>query len=240
MNALFGVHAMRLSRRSLFSTLLAGVSLFALGAPRARAVEAAGTITTAIGKVHATLDDDKRALEPGDDVAMGDLLTTGAESALRVEFRDKSDLVLGANSETLIDAFVYDGPTDDNCTIELTKGAFRWASGLIDEQNVVIETPTVTIGVRGTTVKVDIADDGSTELSTLDGKVTLASRMTGEILEVLEGQSILTDAAGIFIGGVRDFVHTSADEAVERGIDELRERLGIPEWVPIPVPDLFP
>ncbi len=231
---------MRLTRRSLLSSLLAGVSYFALSAPRARAADAAGIITTAIGSVRAVLDDDSRALEPGDDVAMGDLLTTGAESALRVQFVDESDLVLGANSETLIDSFVYAGPTADNCTITLAKGAFRWASGLIDEKNVVIETPTVTIGVRGTTVKVDIDDDGATELSTLDGKVTLASRMTGEILEVLEGQSILTDAAGLFIGGVRDFIHTSADEAVERGIDELRERLGIPEWVPIPIPDLFP
>ena len=55
---------------------------------------------------------------------------------------------------------------------------------------------------------------------------------TNEILNVLAGQSILADAKGLFIGGVRDYVHKSADDALQREIDKLRSKS------PIPLPDI--
>ena len=228
-----------LTRRSLIR--LAGALSGALLLPlRAFAAQTVGSAAVVVNAVWAKPESGgRRSLQQAAPAAFGDTLSTGEESALIVRFIDNSQLTLGADAEAVIDEFVYAGANSSE-TLTLVKGAFRYISGQIPEEKIAIETPTVTIGVRGTDIKVDVYDDGSTEMSTVDGAVAVASRVTGEVLSVLTGQSVLSDAEGAFIGGVRDFIHRSADEAIERGVDELKSRLGIP-GIPIPLPDLpFP
>jgi hypothetical protein len=96
------------------------------------------------------------------------------------------------------------------------------------EKNMKLNTPTVGIGIRGTELLIDVYEDGSTEVSTISGAANVVSAITNEVLDVLAGQSVLADAEGVFIGGVRDFIHKSADDAIQREINKLRSKSPIP------------
>jgi hypothetical protein len=89
----------------------------------------------------------------------------------------------------------------------------------------------VTIGIRGTELKIDVYDDGATGLSTISGAANIVSNITNEALDILAGHSVSVDKDGV-MGVIRDFIHKSKDEAIERGLDEIRRRS------PIPLPDL--
>ena len=63
-----------------------------------------------------------------------------------------------------------------------------------------------------------------------------STNATNEALDILAGHSVSCDANGV-LGVIRDYIHKSADEAVERGIDELRSRSPIP--LPFDIPNPF-
>src|SRR5262249_8373414 len=106
-------------------------------------------------------------------------LETGSNSAAGVRFVDASKLSLGANANAVIDEYVYAGDASRS-VMTLTKGAFRFISGSMPEKNMKLKTPTVTIGIRGTELKIDVYDDGATELSTLEGAASIVSNITNE------------------------------------------------------------
>jgi hypothetical protein len=123
--------------------------------------------------------------------------------------------------------------------VTLAKGAFRFISGQMPEKNMRIKTPTVVIGIRGTELKIDVYEDGSTELSTISGAANIVSNATSKALDILAGQSVLADENGVF-SAVRDFIHKSKDQAIERGLSEIRSKIpsipGVPGLPGIPNP----
>jgi hypothetical protein len=88
-------------------------------------------------------------------------------------------------------------------------------------------------------VKIDVYEDGSTELSTVSGAANIVSRATSEALDILAGQSVLADENGVF-SAIRDFIHKSKDEAIERGLSHVRSKIPIPNIPGIPgIPNPF-
>lgn len=97
-----------------------------------------------------------------DNVFMNQWVRTPADAALHVKFVDGTDLRLGANSEALIDKYVFD-PTARSVklTATLGKGVFRFISsktGLLKTYDVKIRTPTATIGIRGTDLVIAVTE----------------------------------------------------------------------------------
>jgi hypothetical protein len=84
-------------------------------------------------------------------------LETVAEAAMEVTFADNSTLTLGPSSEAVVDEFVYSGAgTAANQTLKYTKGVFRFVSGAVPKDKIKLQTPAVTIGVRGTIVRTKV------------------------------------------------------------------------------------
>lgn len=86
-------------------------------------------------------------------VEMNDVITT-ANSKTGITFKDDTRVQITEHSKLVIDNFVYD---DNRKTgklgIKMALGTIKYASGQIaktDPQQVLVETPTATIGVRGT------------------------------------------------------------------------------------------
>ena len=206
--------------------------LIAFGVGIARAESSVGNLAEKENDVWGTLKGAAQiALGKSAEIFKNQKLQTGADSAAKVRFIDDSQLSLGANANVTVDEYVFAGDKSRS-SVMLAKGAFRFISGQMPEKNMKLKTPTVGIGIRGTELMIDVYDDGSTELSTIEGAASVVSNVTNEVLEVVAGHSILADAKGLFIGGVRDFIHKSADKAIERGLDEIRSRS------PIPLPDI--
>lgn len=85
-------------------------------------------------------------------------LETVADAAMEVTFVDGSTLTLGPSSEAVVDEFAYSGPgSPANQTVKYTKGVFRFVSGAVPKDKVKLQTPAVTIGVRGTIVRTKVA-----------------------------------------------------------------------------------
>ena len=223
---------LKVSRRGGLVLAAAQSLLMAFGLRPAIAAETVGLLKEMENDVWGSLAGFARApLSLSSAVFKNQKLETGDDSAAVVKFIDASQLSLGENAKLTIDDYVYAGQ-NSRSSVMLAKGAFRFISGQMPEKNMKLNTPTVGIGIRGTELLIDVYDDGSTEMSTIEGAASVVSISTNEVLEVGAGHSILADARGIFIGGVRDFVHETADRAVQRGIDELRSRS------PIPLPDI--
>lgn len=118
-------------------------------------VEPIGTVETVEGSVEVTrADGSKVTLRAGDAVFQGDVIETGDGGAVGIIFADESAFSLGEDGRMVLDEMIYDpGAQEGEAAISLLQGAFTFVSGQIAKTGVdamVIETPTATIGIRGT------------------------------------------------------------------------------------------
>jgi hypothetical protein len=129
----------------------------------------------------------------------GALLATSPRGALEVTFADGSKLAMGGASTVVVDVYVYSGPGGANQqAIRYTKGIFRFVSGTIPKDKVQLQTPTVTIGIRGTVVRTLVEEDGTTTVSVDDGTVTVTSTQTGQSVTLNGGEKVTIKPAGDF------------------------------------------
>ncbi len=105
----------------------------------------------------------------GDLVYQGDVVATGADGRVGINFTDGSSFNLSSNARMALNEFVYDPNGKSNSTLfSLTKGAFTFVAGKIATTgDMKVDTPVATMGIRGTTPHVEISDDGTVKFSTL-------------------------------------------------------------------------
>lgn len=98
----------------------------------------------------------RRPLVSGEDVFMGDAIATGDAAGLQLLLLDESVFTIGPNAEIVVDEFVYDPATGTGkLSASFLRGGFRLVSGLIgktEPENIEVQLPTATVGVRGTSV----------------------------------------------------------------------------------------
>ena len=87
------------------------------------------------------------------EIELNDIAET-ANGKLKIKFLDDAQLDIKEHSEVLIDEIYYDpDPSLSRMSMKFTMGTARFASGslgLVNKANIDIQTPTATIGIRGT------------------------------------------------------------------------------------------
>ncbi len=87
-------------------------------------------------------------------VHLRDQVKTDRQSGLQVLLKDATVFTVGPDVEMTIDEFVYDPKSDSNTIkAKVGRGMFRYMSGnaaRLNPDNITIETPTSTMGIRGT------------------------------------------------------------------------------------------
>lgn len=141
---------------------VAPMAVLALGTPPVQAQEnpvQAGVAAAVRGDVQLARAYDGtigRRLDSGEAIFLEDVIAAGADSGLQIMLMDETVFTIGANSEIVIDTFVYDPETNiGKISAQIIKGAFRFTTGLVgqeDPDSVSIGTPLGTIGIRGTIV----------------------------------------------------------------------------------------
>jgi len=120
----------------------------------------------------------------GVEVQMQDTAVT-ANGRMRIEFKDETRVDLTEHARLLIDEFVYDPANDvGSLSIKATLGGVRYASGQIAkryQQNVKINTPSATIGVRGTDFVMVVDEMGGSMITLLPSCDTFGMCYVGEI-----------------------------------------------------------
>ena len=101
-------------------------------------------------------------LVPGKDLFQGDTVRTGEKATLGIILRDDTTLSLGPASRMVLDELVFD-PAGGALGLGLTfaKGTFSVVSGQIAKlapERTIISTPTMSIGIRGTSFLVEVPE----------------------------------------------------------------------------------
>ena len=116
-----------------------------------------GSVTHLSGPLFAQkADGTVKALGQGSAIDAGDTLVTQDGTYARIKLKDEAEMVLRPNTQLQVRQYVYDQarPQDDNAVMRLLKGSFRTVTGWIGKRSsrdaYRMETPTATIGIRGT------------------------------------------------------------------------------------------
>lgn len=110
-------------------------------------------------------------------VFQGDIIETDAQGSVNIQFTDESTFAVAANAKLALDEYVYDPGTNSGASdFSLLRGMFVYTSGLIgreDPDDVHINTPVGSIGIRGTTIIGTINPDGESYVTVTEGAIVV-------------------------------------------------------------------
>ena len=92
--------------------------------------------------------------------------------------------------------------------IQLAFGAFHYISGKMPKQGARIETPTATIGVRGTRLLIGVSSSGATTVAVIEGAVEVVSRADGSATDVEAGGSVAVGVGRQATTTTQGIIHT--------------------------------
>ncbi len=186
-------------------------AVLALGAGTPVWAVPAGRVLAVAGSATIERDGQQLPLQMGATVESGDVLAVGDKSTLQVRFTDESVVALRANSQFRIDNYKFDKNTDtDRSLMGLLKGGMRTITGLIgkaNQTNYRVQTPTATIGIRGTHFTVVSCNNDCTRP---DG----SPERNGTFGGVTDGRISVSNGAGAREFGQQDSFHVPSANAL--------------------------
>jgi hypothetical protein len=137
-----------------FATIVLAMSLSCLAAPSHADDAHVAIFKNVTGSIKVVRDGQTFDATPGFAVFSSDQLISGPKSSAGVVFRDGTLITVGASSELQIRDYAFD-TKDSNYqfSMYLARGSAVYSSGKIGKlapESVKIDTPTTTVGVRGT------------------------------------------------------------------------------------------
>lgn len=124
--------------------------------------------------------DADRVLVVGADIFIGDRILTGASGQVEILFSDNTELVVGPRSSLMIrDYLLREDGSAGKMVLDILGGTFRFVTGGAASDRYLLDTPTGTIGVRGTAFELRSTEEGDFVL-VRDGSVIGCNDKTGE------------------------------------------------------------
>jgi len=174
----------------------------------------------------------KRQLVTGAALYPGETIETGPAAKGVLIFRDDSRVTLGANTQLKVDSFVFDAqnPKEGSFLVSLVRGSLRALTGVIgksNNRNVKFNTPTATIGIRGTGLDLDCGATASCNFFTWLGSIEVAQTgpggQTGQnALQVLQaGQGLFVSRTEIRSLSAPTLEHLQRPDTVPVKLKEL-------------------
>lgn len=134
---------------------------------------------------HATVthvDGSVETISNGTPIYQGDIIETDAQGAVNIKFIDETSFAVSEDARLAIDEYVYDPATESGSTdFSVLKGVFVFTSGLIgrdDPDDVKIDTPVGSIGIRGTIIAGNI---NTGEITVVEGAIVLKDHSGHEV-----------------------------------------------------------
>ncbi len=160
------------------------------GQPIGQIETATGTVTvTHADGTQETADGTQETLEPGSPVFQGDTLETGDQGSVGVVLADETTFSMAEGGSMVLDEMAYDPATNEgSISLSAGEGVFTFVSGLIaktDPDAMTLNTPTATIGIRGTQVGLDVDGSGAVGNGGGGTQVVLMEKANGFVCEVV-------------------------------------------------------
>jgi hypothetical protein len=144
-------------------TVLVGVACLLAGT--AVAAEGVGTVfQTQYNGALGRLNQNERQLYYTKPVYTDEVVHTGKQSSTALLFLDQTRLQVGANSDVVLDRYVYDPGTGiGQVAITFGSGIFRFVSGeMKNKEGYHLKTPSATMAIRGTKLIIYVDEKGNT------------------------------------------------------------------------------
>jgi hypothetical protein len=165
--------------RTLYLHLL-GLAAASMMAPLSAL--AAETVGNTVGVTPAAIGTVAGELGVNVQVFRDETVRTGPSGVLELKFLDQTRLALGSSSSAKLDRFVYSGDRAQDVVLGLSKGVFRFATGVSAKKAYWIHTPLAGIGVRGTNFTAEIG--ANYERYTIwEGAIDVCPRQRGLTIE---------------------------------------------------------
>jgi FecR protein len=122
-----------------------------------------GSVATLQGSASFTRNNATSALALRDPVYKNDVLQTNTDGTLGITFDDETTFTLKPNTNLTVDEFVYqEGGTDNSAIFNVVRGTAAFvAAEVAHTGNMKIDTPTSSLGIRGTTGLVEVPEGGT-------------------------------------------------------------------------------
>jgi hypothetical protein len=122
-----------------------------------------GSVATLQGGAAVTRNNATNALALRDPVYKNDVLQTNVDGTLGITFDDETTFTLKPNTRLAVDEFVYqEGGTDNAAIFNVVRGTAAFvAAEVAHTGNMKIDTPTSSLGIRGTTGLVEVPEGGT-------------------------------------------------------------------------------
>ncbi|NNE51178.1 MAG: tandem-95 repeat protein, partial [Sulfitobacter sp.] len=188
------------------------------------------------------IDGTTETLDIGGYVFQGDVVRTGDGSTLGITFIDGTIFTLASGSRMVLDELIYDPDSTDNKGVfDLVEGSFVFIAGqAASSGGIDISTPAATMGIRGTTISIDIQSDNgiasvnvrlATDANGLTGQIQLFDLAGNEIALITETDvvwTILPPPEGSTEQEVTTREAEFADDAllIQQAFDALSSALG--------------
>jgi FecR protein len=129
--------------------------------------EPIGNVAALTGTVTVVRNKNSLPLKLRDDIFLNDIVQTAADSSLGITFDDGTTFRLSANAKIAIDNYVYeDGGKQNAAIFNIGRGTVAFvAASVAKTGDMKIDTPTATLGIRGTTGLVEVPDNLSAATS---------------------------------------------------------------------------
>jgi len=150
---------------TVIAAFLLGASCLLAAAGTAVAGEWICIVRNVSGDAGVTSGETPLPAAPGLKLLVGDTLGTGPDGSIGVILRDDSSLSIGPGSRLILRSFLF-SPSEGKFDLvaRITNGTMAYLSGLIGKlapDKARFESPTATIGIRGTRFAVRVGDPSS-------------------------------------------------------------------------------
>ncbi|SCA56337.1 exported hypothetical protein [Candidatus Terasakiella magnetica] len=175
--------SLRPNMKRTFFALFGCLIVLAFTAHAALSPNVAGKVKQIKGLALAVQDAQVRPLQIGDEILIGDILSTGASSRLEITMIDEGSFKLGERTSFVVIDYTF-GKGNNNAVLELLNGAMDGVSGQIAKANpkgMSIDTSVGTIGIRGTKFFVGELD-GALSVAHWKGGGVLVKNYAGEVM----------------------------------------------------------
>jgi hypothetical protein len=167
-------------------------------------------------------------LAPGDGLVLDHLIVTRTAAAARLAVLRGGSISMGQETQLRLDQERIDAATGQSqSTFSLLLGRLELALGRLFQGELTIETPTATLGLRGTLVRVLVDENGRTVVAVLEGVVEFTSLAGGAVdvepgfFSVVDPGAPPTPPAPFDLGGAGISAGTRSPDFVVPGADGL-------------------
>ena len=174
-----------------------------------------GAVQEVTGTAKVThLDGSVETISIGTKIYQGDIIETESDGAVNIMFVDETSFAVSEDARLAIDDYVFDPATQSGETnFSVLKGVFVFTSGLIgrdDPDDVQIDTPVGSIGIRGTIIAGNV-DTG--EITVIEGAIVLRDFGGNEVTLASQFETAKFSATG---GEIEHIGQLSADDVASR------------------------